>query len=320
MFNSLCEINISDIDLKDERYKISPGLEDITFLAQSIKKIGLMTPPVVRPMNNHKFIIISGFNRIRAICHNNERKVVVYQTDKEASDYPCLLIAIAALAFKRLLTPVETIISIKRLSEFLDKKEIAKISTAVFNMQLNEGFIGDLLNIGSLPNPALELIQTGNLSLKSAKKISNLDKETALYFLDIFSKIKASASVQYEIVQNILEIAARDGLHPKSLFHAMKPPNPLYDETLDTVLRTHNFRTMVFDQRYPTLSKTRQIVQDKITSIKLPGTIKLTPPENFESRKYSVSFTVKNHGEFHQNIQHLTEALENRTLQEILNS
>ena len=320
MFDTLCEIDISDIDRNDERYKISPGLEDITFLAQSIKKIGLMAPPVVRPMDNHKFIIISGFNRIRAICHNNDRKVVVHKSDKKAGDYQCLLIAISALAFKRPLTHVETIISIKRLSECLDNGEMSKISPAIFNMQLSEGFIVDLLNIGSLPNPALELIQTGNLSLKSAKKISKLDKETALFFLDIFLKIKASASVQLEIIQNILEISAREGLHPKSLFHAMKIQNPLYDETLETVLKTHHFRTIVFDQRYPTLSRTRQVVQDKIASIKLPGTIKLTPPENFESRNYSISFKIKNYDEFQNSIQHLTEALENRTLQEILNS
>jgi len=320
MFDILYEINISDIDLKDERFKITFGSEDITFLAQSIKEIGLITPPIVRPMDNHKFIVISGFNRIKALCYNNEQKVVVRQTDMEADDYHCLLAAISAIAFKRPLTHVETIISIKRLSEFLENGEMSKISPAVFNMQLSEGFIVDLLNIGSLPNPALELIQTGNLSLKSAKKISNLDKDSIIFFLDIFLKIKASASVQLEIIQNILEIAAREGLHPKSLFHAMKTPNPLYDETLDTVLRTHHFRTMVFDHRYPTISRTRQVVQDKIASIKLPGTIKLTPPENFESRKYSISFKVKNYDEFQNSIQHLMDALENRTLQEILNS
>lgn len=320
MFDALCEINILDIDLEDDRYKISFGLEDVAFLARSIKEMGLITPLIVRLMKNHKYIVISGFNRIRALCHNQTFKAAAYQINEDIEDYQCLLTAITAVAFKRPLTLVETIISIKRLSEFLKPEKIAKISPAVFNMQLNQDFIRDLLNIGALPNLVLKLIHTGNLNIKSVKKISNLDKDSITFFLDVFSKIKATASVQLEIIQNILEIAAREGIHPKSVFQEPKITNSIDDETSEIILRTQHFRAMVFDRRYPALSRTRRTVQDKIDSIKLPGTIKLTPPENFESRKYSVSFTAKNHDEFFKNIQQLTTALGNKTLQEILNS
>ncbi|OGQ90837.1 MAG: hypothetical protein A3J85_03500 [Desulfobacula sp. RIFOXYA12_FULL_46_16] len=320
MFDTLKEIHISDIDIKDERYRISSESENIAFLARSIKEMGLMNPPVVRPMNDGKFILISGFNRIKALQYNNESKVRVRPTDTEIEDYHCLLFAVAALAFRRPLTQVELIISVKRLSRYLDRENMAKMSPAVFNTQLAQGFIDDLVNIGSLPDPALELIHTGQLSLKSAKRISHLDMDAISFFLDIFSKIRASASVQLELIQNILETAAREGVHPKSLFQELNIPDPLDDETADMTVRTHCFRTLVFEQRYPVLSRTRQRIQDKIASIKLPGTIKLIPSENFESRKYSISFTVKNHDEFEKNIQHLTDALENKTLREILDS
>jgi hypothetical protein len=69
MSDRLCEINLSDIDLTDERYKISFSDNDIIFPAQSIKEAGLICPPLVRPVNN-KFIIISGFNRIKAQVYN----------------------------------------------------------------------------------------------------------------------------------------------------------------------------------------------------------------------------------------------------------
>ncbi|OGR38780.1 MAG: hypothetical protein A3J80_07655, partial [Desulfobacula sp. RIFOXYB2_FULL_45_6] len=299
--------------------KISCISEDITFLAQSIKKIGLISPPVVRPMINNKFIIVSGFNRIRALCRNNEIKVAAYRTDKKTDDYQCLLFSIASLAFKRPLTHFELIISIKRLSTYLDKKEMANLSPVIFNMPLAQGFIGDLLEIGALPDPMLELIRTGNLSIKSAKKISHLEMDGITFFLNIFSKIKASVSIQLEIIQNILETAARDGLSFNSLFQEMKIQDILNDEDSDAVLRTQFFRSKVFEQRYPTLSRTRQTVQNKIASIKLPGTLKLTPPENFESRKYSVSFTANSYDDFQKNVHHLTLALENKKLKEIFN-
>lgn len=320
MFDSPCEINLSDIDSGDERYRISPGPEDIGPLAISIKETGLITPPVVRPMEGGKFIIVSGFNRIKALRQNMEIKVLVRPTAGDSDDYHCLLISIAALAFKRPLSQVELIISLKRLSRYMDGESMAKMSPAVLNTRLNPRFIADLLDIGSLPDPVLELIDDGRLSLKSAKRISRLDREGALFFLDIFSKIRASASVQLEIIQNILETSAREGFHPKSFFHELEIPYPLEDEPPDPVQSTRHFRTLVFEQRYPELSHARRGVQDKIASVKLPGTVKLIPPENFESRNYSVSFTAKNHIEFLENLRHLTEASENKTLREILGS
>ncbi|OGR12066.1 MAG: hypothetical protein A2097_08040 [Desulfobacula sp. GWF2_41_7] len=319
MFDTLCEINLSDIDLNDERYRISPGIGNISFLADSIKKIGLISPPVIRPVDN-KFIVISGFNRITALLHNNVLKTPVYLAGKETDDFQCLLFAIAALSFKRPLTHVELIAGVTRLSDYLEREEMAKIAPPVFNMQLTPGFIEDLLHIGSLPDPAMELIHTGNLSLKAAKKISFLDKDEIPFFLNIFSKIKASTSIQFEILQNILEISAREGIHPQSFFKEMKIINPLDDETLDAVLRTQRFRTMVFEQRYPVLSQTRRMILDKIAATKLPGIIRLIPLENFESRGYSISFMVKNHDEFQKNVRQLTDVLENKTLREILDS
>lgn len=320
MFDTLKEIHISDIDIKDERYRISPESENIAFLSRSIKEMGLMNPPVVRPMDDGKFILISGFNRIKALQHNNEPKVRVRSTDTEIDDYHCLLFAVAALAFRRPLTQVELIISVKQLSRYIDRENLAKMSPAVFNTQLPQGFIDDLMNIGTLPEPALDLIHTGQLSFKSAKKLVHLDMGGVSFFLDVFSKIRASASVQLELIQNILETAAREGVHPKSFFQELNLPNPFDDETVDMAVRTHCLRTLVFEQRYPVLSRTRQRIQDKIASIKLPGTIKLIPSENFESRKYAISFTIKNHDEFEKNIRHLTDALENKTLREILDS
>ena len=161
MFDSPCEIDISDIDSEDERYRISPGLEDIGSLALSLKETGLITPPVVRPMEGGKFIIVSGFNRVKALRQIKEIKVLVRPTAGNSDDYDCLLISIAALAFKRPLSQVELIISVQRLSRYMDGESMAKISPAVLNTRLTHGFIADLLDIGSLPDPVLVLIADG---------------------------------------------------------------------------------------------------------------------------------------------------------------
>ncbi|MBU0463064.1 MAG: ParB/RepB/Spo0J family partition protein [Proteobacteria bacterium] len=324
MSDCLCEININDIDLTDERYKISFSKKDICFLARSFRETGLIYPPIVRPLNN-KFIIISGFNRIRAHIHNNrvhnnEIKILVYKTKPDTTDYQCLLKSITSLAFQRQLTLAELIICTRRLYQFSDKQQIAEKSPAIFNTELAEGFVGDLLTIGDLPDTALELIHTGNLSFKSAKRISLLEKDTIMVFLDIFSKIHASQNKQLEIILYIMEIAARDAIKPKAFYMNQEIQDILSDEKKDPGLKTENLRAYLFEHRFPTVLKYRQMVREKITSIKLGSRIKISPPENLDSQTYSISFTAKNYREFFENVQNLTAGLENKELKEIFNS
>lgn len=311
------EINLWQIDLGDDRYKLPRSEEDITFLAQSIQQEGLVVPPIVRLVTD-RFVILSGFNRIKALLQNKEKKAWVYQVDPATGDYHCLVKSIAAISFQRSLTQAELIICVKRLYQFLSPEEIAQRSPAVFNTKLTGRFVEDLLTIGALPDPCLELVRKGCLSLKSALRLSSYQNEIIDYFLTVFSHIKASSSSQLEIIQFITEITARDSVKMDKFLETKEFADILYDPDTDPGSKTKNLRTWLFKQRFPTIFKTRQRVQDKIASIKLGRQIKLLPPQNFESQHYSISFTVKNYKAFEDTVQSLKNALENKDLKEIL--
>jgi len=147
MSEQLCQINICDIDLTDQRYKISFTHDcDIKSLTQSIRETGLICPPVVR-QSDDKYIIVSGFNRIKACINNHNNTVSVQKINSETSEYQCFVKAITSLSFKRQLSQAELIMSIRYLDKFLDKKQIADKSAAILNMELNVGYIEDLLDI-----------------------------------------------------------------------------------------------------------------------------------------------------------------------------
>ena len=323
MSDHLCEINVSDIDLADERYKILFSENDITFLAQSFEETGLIYPPIVRPLNN-KFIIISGFNRIRAHiqnnrAHNGEIKIIVYKTNANTTDYQCLLESITALAFKRQLTQAELIICTSRLHHLLDEKQIAIKSPAIFNTELSVRFVKDLLIVGDLPDPGLKLIHTGHLSFKSAKRISLFEKDTIKVFLEIFSRIHASNNKQLEIILYIMEIAARDGLLPREIFKNQDLQDILFDDKKETGLKTSLLRAYLFELRFPMVFKVRQKVLKKITSIQFGNKIKFLPPENLDSQTYSISFTARTYEEFLSNVQNLNAGLKKKELKDIFN-
>ena len=316
MSEQLCDIKLCDIDLSDLRYKIPFCSDDIKFLAHSIKQTGLINPPLVRPMNN-QYIIISGFNRVRASIFNNEDTITVYKTDLEEDDYQCLVKSITAFSFKRQLTQAELIRCTKRLSNFLDTKQIAFKSTSLFNRELNSRFVKNLLDIAHLPDPALKLIDQGSISFKTASKMLLLEKEIIKNFLKLFSKIKASNNKQLEIIQYIMEICKRETIKPEDFFQNQKLQKIILDQNKEPVLKTMLVREYLYRQRFPALSKTRQIVQKKINSLKLENKIRFLSPENFESPNYTISFTAKNYNEFQTNTKVLNTILKTQELKEI---
>ena len=313
MSEHFCKIDIGDIDLTDQRYQISFSNENIAFLGQSIRETGLIHPPMVRPLNN-QYIIVSGFNRIKASIHNKEDTIFVYTMKPDAGEYQCLLKSITALSFKRQLSQAELIRSIKFLNKFMDEKQIADKSAAIFNMELNVIFIKDLLNIANLPEPALELIHKGNISFNTARRMQFFQQETIKSFLKIFSKIKASNNKQLEIIQYIMEISKKDRINLKVFFQNQELQEIILNENREPLLKTKLLREYLFKLRFPTFFKTRQKVQQQINHLKLGNKIKFVPPENFESQNYSISFNAKNYIEFKANIRTLNTVLENSAL------
>jgi len=317
MSEHLCKIDICDIDLTDQRYKISFANDNIISLARSIKETGLIHYPMVRPLNNH-YIIISGFNRIKASIYNKEDAIFAYTIKPDTDEYQCLLKSITALSFKRQLSQAELIKSIKRLNKFINVKQIADKSATMFNIELNVKFIQDLLNISNLPEPALNLIHQGNISLKAASKMQFFQEETIKCFLKIFSKIKASNNKQLEIIQYIMEISKRDAINIEFFLQNQEIQEIILNENREPLLKTKLLREYLFKLRFPTIFKTRQKVQKQINNLKLGNKIRFVPSENFENQNYSISFNAKNYIEFKENIKILNTVLENSALKELI--
>ncbi len=318
MSDTAYEINISDIDLEDQTYNISLSDNHISFLSQSINEAGLITLPVVRPVEN-QYCVVSGFNTIKACKNNNHSTIRVYKTKKNITRYQCLLISIISLSFQRPLTMVELIICTKRLNEFLDKKQIAAKSNAIFNATLNEKFIADVLKTGTLPDPALSLMAEDLLSFKSAIRLCDLKKDIIQSFLTLFSKLKASQNKQLEMITYVSEICARDNIHPAELLEKKEIKEILDDANKDIVFKTKKIRELLFKKRFPTIFQASQTLQHQINSLNFGNKIKVTPSQNLEDQNFTISFSAKNLKEFYHKMNLLYDESRTKLLKEIFN-
>jgi hypothetical protein len=323
------QIPLDKIDLADTRYQISRAEVDITGLALSIKKTGLINLPLVRPKvasdrsrepaeSSEPYILVSGFKRIKALVHNGYRGKVVCQTFPKASEKDLAVRAISDNAFSRPLTPGEIIQSIMLLSPFMDAADIAKRAQGIFNTRFNAGYIKDLQQIAALPPKTRDLLDDGRLSIKSAKKIANSPPELAACFVTLFSCVKTSSSKQMEIIANFLEIAARETLSPISLYRENQIQQILNHDSKDLGYKGNLLRRYLVERRFPLLEKKRQETQKQMNALKLESGIKFGIPDNFESMVYSCSFEFKTPAEYAARVACLDRVSTHPGLEEIL--
>ncbi len=316
MSDSLCEIDIHRIDLSDERYNFSPLQDDVTSLAATIKDVGLVYPPIVKPVKN-KFIIISGFLRIKALLFNQSKKITVLRVEDNSSELECLKRSVSAILFKRPLTQSELICSITRFSRYISAGEISDISSAVFNQTLKPAYIQKLIQIGDLPSPADKLIQSGHLSFKTADKLLYFEQTDIKLFLKIFQAIKISKNKQLEIIQFLKEIAARDNTNIQAIFDHLKLNSIVSDPKMESNSKTNRIRACLFQTRFPVLSQTRKEIRKKISRLELNKGIQFVIPENFENQNYNITFSAKSLSEFKSKVISLTDCLEQPIIKEV---
>lgn len=312
----LKKIKLSEIDSSDQTYYVLDSCSDTMSLALSIKQAGLITPVVLRPADN-KYIIISGFNRVKA-CRLNQMETIDAMLVESGLDYiGCLSKAICAISFRRALTQPEIIKCIGLFSGHLNAGQIAEQAQAVFNTRLNDQIVSSMIRIGSLPDPCSELIQTGQLSIKSAKTLSNFTGSDLPVVLDIFSRIKASTSVQLEILTHLREVSKRDGLTMADLIERYQLNRLLDPDEEDLALKTRQFRTRIFEIRFPELSRAQKDKRMTLNKLKRGQTIKIEIPDNFENPDIHFSFTADSSDTFKKQVRNLENLACNPIFKEI---
>lgn len=302
-------IPIRTIDQDDTLFRISEPM-DTSLLQASIADAGLIAPPLVRE-TARGFSIISGFRRIRACDRLGLDTISVRRAEKDRrSDLDYAFAAISANAFARELTTMELVRGVMLLNRFLTPEAIAERSHAVFNQPMNLQFVIKLLKLGSMPDPVLNLVASGNLSMPAALRMYHQDPATLLGFIRIFTAIKTGLNKQLEILTNVHEIAARERLAPLDVLTGPDVAGIVNDSNTDASRKGNLLRALLAARRFPEITKKNLAFNALVKSLHPGPDIRLMPPANFESTEYTLSLTFSTRNQLKASIGRISEMID----------
>ncbi len=329
--NTILNIKISDIDIDDFTYKISSDI-DITAMSDSIKSIGLINPPVVRQCNDGRYIVVSGFRRIKAVISNNISRINVrilsgiYRRTLSGEkfinncvhDRDAAFIAVAENAFQRPLNQVEQARGVVLLKKVMEQNEIAEKSAAIFNFRMNPFFVEKLFLLGTMSDKITSLIESGNLSMTAALRLKQYNSDTVDGFINIFGAVKLGANKQMEIITNIHEIAALENKTPLDLIESDDVKDIIGNKNYDRQRKGSALRSFFAKRRYPRIKEAEEQFKINLKQLKLGNELNLRPPLNFESMNYIFSFKFRNYDELESRIKKLEHVSCNPVLRQMI--
>ncbi len=143
------------------------ALEELTDLAQSISKVGLLQPPVVRHKGTENvYELVAGERRVRACRLLGLQEIPVYVCDPEASSDAWQAESALIENIQRVdLNPIDTAIAIERLMslEGSTQEEVAE------KVGKKRSTISNYLRLLKLPGEIQEHIRKGRISFAHAK-------------------------------------------------------------------------------------------------------------------------------------------------------
>ncbi len=310
---TLFDIPVSSIDLADTGFRISGPGHDIEHLAGSISENGLLLPPLLlKKVEN--FAIVSGFRRIEAAIDSGLERITcrILRPDGEAGGQKkAAVAAVAENAFSRELSAAEQVRSVALLIRFMDVKEVAARSVSIFNTSLNTGYITALSRIHQMPEPVLDLLEQGHLSIKSCKTLISFNADDISAFLSLFSRIKVSSGNQMEIIAWAKEICALEKISLSQLVEQSPVGAVGPDKTgqggnasshKDMGALGKQFKAFLGTRRFPSLTKAKKKAMEQIRHLDLDKGMQITIPDNFEGLTYSLQLEFATVQEFNNHL------------------
>ncbi len=185
--DELIEVEIEDVSLCPYQPRQIFSDEEIEELAASIRSVGLLHPPLVRPLENGQYELVSGERRLRAAEKADFKKipVVVRASSDELVAHASLIENVQRVD----LNPLEVAYAYQRLIDdfALSQEELAR------RVGKKRPTIANYLRLLTLPEKVQQSLLTGQINMGHAKVILSVEaKQEQLGLHDKIVKKKLS--------------------------------------------------------------------------------------------------------------------------------
>jgi ParB family transcriptional regulator, chromosome partitioning protein len=276
------------IDKQDHRYKITTGGPSEALVA-SIKRAGILTPPVLLPKVDDGLIIVSGFRRIEALGRLCESETIAWVLERAAAPERCIEIAILDNAAQRKMNPVEQGRAILLLETLYPDADRICQAAGELGIPMNPSVARKLRMAAQMNDWLQKALVEGDVALPVALQLADMaDQSAAETITALIGAMGLGLNRQRELLDWLMSISRREKISMRTLLDEDQIVGVIENPDLDRKQKGHLLRDYFRRRRYPEMADIEARFRETVKSLHLGKGIRLEPPPYFEGMTYSL--------------------------------
>ncbi len=315
------KVRLQDINTEDDTYSISFP-KDIRELKESIRKIGLLTPLILRRKDEtKKFQIIAGYKRAIALNALGTDVIPAYIFNKEElNDENALKINFLENLYTRELNSIEISNFLFKLKEYISISDdkIADVYLPLIGLEKSLHILKKYLSLQNLIAGFKELAVIKNINLKILSRLAFLSHKDQEAVFSTVKNLELGSNFLNELLTLLEEISKRDGNSIFDLISGQGINEILRQDKISRDQKIKSIMSLLNEKRYPHIKEFEKKIKEHIKNLKLPNTISIDLHENIENEDINMKLRFKNKKSYQEILDKLMQISDSEDFTKIL--
>jgi ParB family chromosome partitioning protein len=274
-------------------YTMSYGF-NLDALCLSIKKVGVIHPPLVARNQEGSFDIVSGYRRIRALKALGERQTLCHDvTARLSSPLERLLAGFYENLATRKFNDIEKAMVLARLGEHMTREEILESYMPLLSLPSHDRTMTFFLKLLNLDRSIQAALAEEEISIHTAKALVEMEVQDRQPLFFWIHELNLNFNQQLKFIEYTKDISIREnvelsGLLFQELFVSIKE-----NQRLNTPQKAKAVLEALRARRFPRLTLAQQAVERKISAISLPHGARIHYDPNLENPYYHLEISFR---------------------------
>lgn len=268
---------------------------DLNPLIQSIERVGLINPPLLKRDSQGSITIITGYRRIKALKSlKADRAGCRVLSGDNILPIECLLLNLHDNLAVRKLNDVEKGMVLARLILWIKTLEIVERYMPLLGLPSNKATLSSYLRLEEeMGFRAKESIVQGQLSLRNAMMLLDIDSISRSSIIDLISNIKLTVNQQRQLIDYTVDLAHIEGTSISDILDDRSVKRINSDTRMNNPQKGRALIRYLRMRRYPSVSKAEREFKKMVSKLNLGKMVRIDHSPSFESPYYRLEVLFK---------------------------
>ncbi len=280
------------LDFSQEHFRIGrfKSRED---LVASLEAFGMLHPPLLWTQADGTLAILDGFERLHWAKNRGTREVLSLVLPPALSGNELWRIRVQTLLFGLPLNPAQKAQVIHRLSSQFSFEQIHTEFLPLLHVPGRPESLKSWCLLAHQDHEVLGAAAREEISERVALELVHWEPEAMKTMVRVLTELQCSASIQWELVERIKEVAIREALPRARVLENLMSELEVTPQKHPR-RKTQALRDILERRRFPRLKEREAHFETLLKKGALPNNLRIYPPPFFEGRNWQMHITFSN--------------------------